>query len=235
MLGIALWGAVCNAVWAGDLAAFNAAVDAAAAHNRVAIGYLRTGNGDLAGLEIDRLRQAWSGVVERFSGERPDVFNNNPLYGTTLTAVSTRLVAADLMLNTGRLDAARQSLNGVRADLYRLRQSAGVTVLADCILESNQAAAAFMAYDKRDLDWNAADTRDGIAATSQAYGKVLERCDVIAGETLRREPEFRRLIDDARKDLARVPQAIAIRDSALLHRVVISLRAIDNLLSFRFG
>jgi hypothetical protein len=31
-------------------------VEAASAHNRVAIGYLRTGNADLASLEIDRLR-----------------------------------------------------------------------------------------------------------------------------------------------------------------------------------
>jgi hypothetical protein len=38
---------------------FNAAVEAASAHNRVAIGYLRTGNADLASLEMDRLRDSW--------------------------------------------------------------------------------------------------------------------------------------------------------------------------------
>ena len=36
---------------AGDLTEFNAAVEDAASHNRVAAGYLRTGNLDLAGVE----------------------------------------------------------------------------------------------------------------------------------------------------------------------------------------
>ncbi len=44
---------------ADDLSDFNAAVESASAHNRVAIGYLRTGNVDLASLEIERLRDAW--------------------------------------------------------------------------------------------------------------------------------------------------------------------------------
>ena len=41
---------------ADDLADFNAAIESASAHNRVAIGYLRTGNEDLASLEIDHAR-----------------------------------------------------------------------------------------------------------------------------------------------------------------------------------
>ncbi len=45
---------------AADLAEFNAAVEDVSAHNRVAIGYLRTENVDLAALEIDRMRIAGS-------------------------------------------------------------------------------------------------------------------------------------------------------------------------------
>ena len=58
-LGLALLGGGLNA-HADDLADFNSAVEAASAHNRVAIGYLRTGNADLASLEIDRLRDKWA-------------------------------------------------------------------------------------------------------------------------------------------------------------------------------
>ncbi len=71
-LTIALLGG--NSARADDLDDFNAAVEAASAHNRVAIGYLRTGNIDLASLEIDRLRDAWARFTERFSGKRPDAF-----------------------------------------------------------------------------------------------------------------------------------------------------------------
>src|ERR1700682_1660711 len=106
--------------FAGDLADFNAAVEGAAAHNRGAIGYLRTGNADLASREIDRLREAWGQLSARFSGKRPDAFDGNPHYGTIWTGVSARLVGTDMMLKSGRLEAAGQSLSAIRADLYDL-------------------------------------------------------------------------------------------------------------------
>jgi hypothetical protein len=226
-----LAGAAVQAV-ADDLGEFNAAVEAAEAHNRVAIGYLRTGNADLASLQIDRLRVAWGKVT---ATERPVVFNDNALYGTTLTDISTRLVTADLMLKSGRLDAARQSLEAVRGDLYALRKSAGIKVLADCIFDSNKAAATFMAYDTPELDWSKPGIGRAIAEKAAAYAGVLSRCDSLASEKVRKDPEFRRLIDEATSELAKVPHAVENHDISQLHRIVGSLRAIDNLLAFRFG
>jgi hypothetical protein len=220
---------------ADDLADFNTAVEAAATHNRVAIGYLRTGNVDLASLEIDRMRAAWSKLVERFSGHRPAAFDGNVLYAKTLVGISARLVGADLLLKSGRLDGARQSLDAIRGDLYALRQSAHVVVLADCIRDSNKAAAAFMAHDKPELDWSKPGIGRAIAEKAAAYASVLDRCDAVASETVRKAPEFRRLIDDAKNEIAKVPQAVKNRDASQLHRIVGSLRAIDNLLAFRFG
>src|SRR5438876_3690555 len=131
---------------ADDLAAFNAAVEAASAHNRVAIGYLRTGNTDLASLEVDRLRDAWGRLTERFSGNRPVDFADNTLYGKLFTVVSARVVGADIMLKTGRIDAARDSLNAIRGDLYELRKASGVVVLADCVRDANAIMDALMVY-----------------------------------------------------------------------------------------
>jgi hypothetical protein len=218
---------------ADDLADFNVAVEAAAVHTRTAIGYLRTGNADLASLEIDRLRKDWSQLVQRFSGHRPKAFDGNNLYGKTLVGISARLVAVDLMLNTGRLDNAREGLEAVRGDLYALRKSAGVVVLADCIYDSNKAAATFMAYDAPGLDWSK--SGQAVADSAVAYKDILTRCNGLASEALRNDPEFRRLIDEAQTELAKVKQAAKNHDSAQLHRIVGSLRAIDNLLAFRFG
>jgi hypothetical protein len=220
---------------ADNLADFNAAVEAAAAHNRVAIGYLRTGNTDLASLEIDRLRTAWSKLVERFSGHRPAAFDGNVLYGKTLVGISARLVGADLMMKSGRPDSARQSLNAIRGDLYALRKSAHVAVLADCIRDSNAAMDRLMIYNKRDLDWANPQTRIDAADRAAAYGRVLGRCDATAGATLNQQPEFRRLIDGAKEGLALISKAIETRDTNLLHRVLIQLRSFDNLLTIRFG
>ncbi len=221
--------------FAGELADFNAAVESASAHNRVAIGYLRTGNTDLASLEIDRLRAAWGQLTARFAGKRPDAFDGNPLYGNLFTAVSARLVAADLMLKSGRPEAASQSLNGIRGDLYELRKGSGIVVLADCVRDANTIMDALMIYNDRALDFAKSETRFGIANKASIYGATLERCDGIADETVRKSPEFRRLIDGAKAGLALIPKAIATRDADLLHRVLIELRSFDNLLAFRFG
>jgi hypothetical protein len=226
-LGLFVWiAAVARPAVAGDLADFNATVETAEAHNRVAIGYLRTGNTDLASLEIDKLRKAWDAFNARFAGKRPDAFDGNPLYGIMLTDISTRLVTADLMFKSGHPDVVRQALEAVRDDLYRLRKSAGIVVLADCVRESN---------NKRELDWSKAETGIGIAGKAAIYGYVLRRCDETAGARLRKDPEFRRLIDDAAQSLTLIPKAIETQNTNLLHRVLIELRALDNLLTFRFG
>jgi hypothetical protein len=220
---------------ADELADFNAAVEAAESHNRVAIEYLRTGNIDLASLEIDRLRSAWAKLNERFAGKRPAIFDGNKYYVIAMTDIATRLITSDMMINSGHPDVARQALLAIRNDLYKLRKSAGITVLADCVTDANATMDALMGYNDRDLDWSNPEIRHDIASAASAYGAVLDRCDGIAGEPVRQKPEFRRLIDGAKASLTFIPKAIATRDSSLLHRVLIELRSFDNLLSFRYG
>ncbi len=230
MLGLALWAAAGPAL-ADELSDFNAAVEAAEAHNRVAIGYLRTGNTDLASLEIDRLREAWGKVG---SVKRPAVFDTK-LYVAMLTDVSMRLVTADMLLNSGRPDNARQGLEAIRTDLYNLRKSADVVVLSDCIRDSTTAMDALMVYNDRELDWSEPETAAQVSEKSTAYEKIIDRCSATASEAVRKEPEFRRLIDGAKEALALVPQTVKAHDTGLLHRVLIQLRSFDNLLEFRFG
>jgi len=220
---------------ADDLADFNVAIESASAHNRVAIGYLRTGNVDLAELEIDRLRESWRELTTRFAGKRPDAFDGNPLYATIWTGVSARLVAADLMLKSGRPEVASQSLAAIRSDLYELRKASHVVVLADCVRDANAGMDALMVYNDRALDFAKPATRSDLAAKAQSYGATLARCDGIAVDAVRKNPEFRRLIDGAQASLKLIPKAIAARDGDLLHRVLIELRSFDNLLAFRFG
>ena len=217
---------------ADDLTDFNAAVEQAAAHNRVAIGYLRNGNVDLAALEIDRLRDAWAQVSAR---KRPEVIRDATLYTTVMTDIATRLVTADMMLNMGKPDVVRTSLLGIRDDLYNLRKSAGVVVLADCVRDSTDAMDKLMAFNNPALDWNKAGLAGDLSGKAKAYGDVLSRCDGIAAPAIRREPEFRRLVDGAKASLALVPKAIADRNTNLLQRLLRELRSFDNLLAFRFG
>jgi hypothetical protein len=227
--------ALTGAAHADDLADFNAAAEAVAAHNRVAIGYLRTGNTDLASLELDKTRAAWGDFSKRFSGRRPDMFNDNTYYVVAVTDIGTRLITADMMLNAGRPEIAGKALSAVRDDFYKLRKSAGIVVLADCIYDSNTAMDALMTYNDATLDLSKTETTTDIMGKTAAYTALLGHCDGLAGDTVRKEPEFRRLIDGAKASLALIPKAIATNDAGLLHRVLIELRSYDNLLAFRFG
>ncbi len=224
-----------GAARAEDLALFNAAMEDVASHNRVAIGYLRNGNFDLAAVELERMKESWSAFAERFGGNRPEPFRDNKLYVTMLVDVPTRIVTAMIMINFGRPDIARNSLEAIRDEMSAVRRASGVEVLADCVLDSHAAMAAFDVYREKAPDWDDAATSADIAAKADAYGAAVKRCDGMAPEAVRGTAEFRRLINGIAASLVSVPRAIAARDRDLLYRVIIELRSFDNLLAFRYG
>ena len=210
---------------ADDLDDFNGAVEAAMSHHRVAAGYLRTGNIDLAVLELEGLREAWGKVT---SLRKPAAFRDQERYTATMVDISTKLVGILLVLDLGSVEVARQSLDAIRASLSGLRRANGATVLADCVIDSNTAMDALFAHDARP-DWPA------VRGSAQAYRATLQRCDGMAPPAIRSHAEFRRLIDGALASLDQFPKAIETRDADLLHRLLIELRSFDHLLAFRYG
>ena len=214
-----------TAARADDLDDFNRAVEAAMSHHRVAAGYLRTGNIDLVRVEIDGLREAWAKVSTL---PRPAAFRDQERYTGMVLQVAAQLVGISLVLNLGRPDVARESLDNIRKMVSDLRRENGVTVLADCVLDANIGMDALFATD-RGPDW------DSAAAGAELYATTLRRCDGMAPRGIRDHAEFRRLVDGALASLAQFPKAIETRDADLLHRLMIELRSFDNLLAFRFG
>lgn len=231
----AVWLIAGPAAAAGDLPAFHAAVEKAMAHHRVVLGYLRTGNLDLAAIELDRFAEAWRAVTGRFGSSPPDVFKGRQIYLTTMVDISTRIVGASMLIDAGRPEPAREGLVGVRTALAALRKAGGVPVLADCVLDANGAMDAFYAFKEAKPEWAKPGVGADVAARAAAYAAVLTRCDGMAPAAVRTDPEFRRLVDGALASLALVPKAVETRDGDLLFRVLIELRSFDHLLAFRFG
>jgi hypothetical protein len=231
---VGLWlGA--GAAAAEGLDDFNRAVEAFSSHHRVVLAYLRTGNLDLAAVELERMNAAWQVVTERFGANRPAEIADQALYIATLTDISTRIIAAHLVMGLGRPDVAHDALNEARNVLARLRRASGVAVLADCVLDANAAMTKLIAFDAKAPDWADAAARQEVLATAAAHGEQLRRCNEMAPASVRLNPEFRRLIDGALASLDRVPEAVAASDGDLLHRLLIELQSFDRLLSFRFG
>ena len=210
---------------ADDLGDFNRAVEAAMSHHRVAAGYLRTGNIDLATLELEGLREAWGKVSAL---PRPAAFRDQQRYTSTILEIAAALVGTSLVINLGRPDVARESLDTIRKSLSRLRRESNVTVLADCVLDANTSMNALFAHDEKP-DW------ESVSAGADSYRATLQRCDGMAAAGIRGHPEFRRLIDGALASLAQIPKAVETRDRDLLHRLLIELRSFDHLLAFRYG
>jgi hypothetical protein len=223
-----------GAAKADDLTAFNAAIEKAADHNRVALGYLRTDSLDLASFELDKMKNAWGDLTGKFGGNPPAPLRDNPLYTEALVDVPTRIVTAMMMVNIGRTDIAGNSLQAIRLELSKMRRESGIEVLADCVLDYNNTMKQLLAYDDAPPDWTRTDAVAELSSRAAAVETVSKRCDTMAG-TLRERPEFRRLIDGTLASIAFVPQAIDKRDSELLQRLIGELRAYDNLLSFRYG
>jgi hypothetical protein len=191
--------------------------------HRVALGYLRTGNVDLAVLELEGMREAWAKVS---SLPRPAAYRDNPRYTETMLDVNMRVVGTFLVLDMGRADVARASLEAIRQSVSALRRASKAEVLADCVLDANGAMNALFAADGKPAE---------AAAPAEAYTAILKRCDAMAPPAIRSRAEFRRLIDGALASLAQMPKAIETRDGDLLHRLLIELRSFDNLLAFRYG
>ena len=72
---------------ADDLDDFNRAVETAMSHHRVAAGYLRTGNVDLAVLELDGMREAWAKVSTL---PRPAAFRDQERYTGLIAKLGLR-------------------------------------------------------------------------------------------------------------------------------------------------
>jgi hypothetical protein len=212
-------------VRADDLDDFNRAVEAAMSHHRVAAGYLRTGNVDLAALELEGLRAAWGKVS---SLPRPAAFRDTERYTGTMLEIAAQLIGTKLVLDMGRTDVARESLDKVRRQLSDLRRQNNVTVLADCVLDANIAMDALFAHDEKP-DW------ESVSAGAESYTGTLRRCDGMAAPGIRQHGDFRRLVDGALASLAQIPKAAETRDRDLLHRLLIELRSFDHLLAFRYG
>ena len=88
-----------------------------------------------------RGRDGVGAFAEKFSGNRPEPFRDNKLYVTMLVDVPTRIVTAMIMINFGRPDIARNSLQAIREEMSAVRRASGVEVLADCVSISKHAMA----------------------------------------------------------------------------------------------
>lgn len=200
-------------------------------HRRVAIGYLRTQNGDLGAIEIERLRDRWTTDRGKLSPVTVADANLAAALARTEGLVADSLKAVD----GGNVEHARELLEDAAKPLNEWRKANGVRMFSDCIAEITAAYEQLDGYRRDRPDLTDRSTVDKIVSYSGGAMAALDRCNREAPEELRREPEFRRLVDGMLSSLRQMSAAAHARDGARLHRLLIEQRSFERLLSFRFG
>jgi hypothetical protein len=223
---------LCGVASAGDLTPdLRTLIEHFEAGRRVAMGYLRTQNGDLGAFEIERLR-------DRLGQDRSKLAAATPADAGLVAALdrTQALVAASLKaVDDNDLELSRATLEGAGQPIVTWRKANGIRMFSDCIED------ICTTYDRLDGDRSKPpDLSDGataarVIAMAKDVVAALDRCDVEAAPELRGEPEFRRLFDGMRASLRQIPDAVGARDDALLHRLLIEQRSFEQLLRFRFG
>jgi hypothetical protein len=229
---VALQVLLCAAVQAAELPSeLRPLFDGFTANRRVALGYVRSQNGDLSAVAIERLRERLLADRGRLS---PATLADAEL-AAALTRTEGFIDDGLKLVEIGRFDRATRFLNYAAEPLALWRRSKRIRLFSDCIAEISKAWEALEPYRRTEPS-----LADGVAVSRIVFhanlvASAVGRCDREADEKLRAEPEFRRLIDGMLSSLKQVPDAVAAHDSAWLHRLLIEQRSFEQLLTFRFG
>lgn len=116
----ALPGVLMPGARADDLAGFHAVLDATKQHSRAAVAHLHAGDQQFAVMEISRLRESFSLLIERYGAERRAAHKDKTEYSTTVVDIPLRIVTAQMMIDFGRPDIAANALVAVCRSLGTL-------------------------------------------------------------------------------------------------------------------
>jgi hypothetical protein len=106
---------------ADELADFHAAVVQASAQYRAAMSILEASGREETSAAVQRFRQTWQAVIDRFAANPPAAFADDDQYAGMFMLVDTRIVGALIVIDIGSREAARDALAPIAETLSQLR------------------------------------------------------------------------------------------------------------------
>ena len=220
---------------AGDLKAFNEQVAGAYAPYRSAMFYLRTGNPDVAYLDLDAAVTAWQSIVERFGETPPDAFADDQGFSDTLAMVQMVLESGRELLDKGDQTAATETLTSVRTELAALRSRNGVRVYSDCIDEMNAAMDRLWAYRHDPPDFANPDQVNAVKRDAAIADYLYRRCYNEASSEDQNDEAFKRMFEGSLVSLPLIYNALDQGNEAMLINILRELRSFDRMIWLEFG
>jgi len=217
------------------LADFLAAKQGTYRYYRSAWFYLRTGNVDLAALELSVFVRGWDEIQSRFSEAPPGPFDNDPLWREGLAEIDA--LAADGMaaLEAGDGEAAKASLKGIPRVMADLRARNGVVTFSDAVDALAQAMESLWRYRHETADFNDQTTMTDLSEGAARLRAAFDRLRNDAPDEVAFDDQFLRLVSDSDAAVARLEDALEARDQTALVNALRELRSFERLLWLNFG
>ncbi len=201
------------------------------AHRRTAAAYLRTNNADLGAIEVERLQQRWA--IDRAKLLPATLADTKLVEALNRTEIFVSDGAKAIEVN--QIPRAGRLLTFAAEPLANWRASKRIRLFSDCIGEISSTWRLLERHRQSPPQFSGGVDAARIESYARMTIGVVERCDSEASQDLRKDPEFRRLIDGMRDSLRQVTDALAAHDADWLQRLILEQRSLEQLLSFRFG
>ncbi|MBC8338319.1 MAG: hypothetical protein ISR51_06000 [Rhodospirillales bacterium] len=214
---------------------FNKAVATAYGFYREAVFLLRAGNAQVASLELEEMADQWKDIAERFGTKPPDTFSDDVSFKKTLDDIGKRISKGLKAAIKGDAKAARKALAPIRNTLADLRRRNGVFVYSDYVDKANAAFRKLYKFRHNPPDFEVVEEVDQLRQILAITVYWYEQCADNAPEEVRKNPEFKRLMEDSLHSLSRIWVAIANKASPNLISLLRGLSSSDRMLFLRFG
>lgn len=220
---------------AGELPQFHADVAEAYAHYRVASSYVRTGNLDLAAIELDEMVTRWVQVQDAHSSSPPDAFSTDPHFAADLAEIQHRANAGLVALDAGDRDAAVTELTPIREILGALRQRNGLYVFSDCINDLDRAMDRLWRWRHDAPETGQTEEWAEVLHDGAVFNYFAQKCDAEAPATYRAMPTFQRLFELALSAWEAFRRGAIAQDQLTIINELRELRSATRLIFFHFG
>jgi hypothetical protein len=202
---------------------------------REAFFLLRTGNPLVASIELEKMSFKWKNIIKKYGPTPPDIYSKDQQWEFTLEKINEKISDGLELTINGETKKAISVLRPVRKLLSSLRKRNGVYIYSDTIDQANAAFKRLKKFRYNPPNFNVVEEVDQLRQSLATTVFWYKQCVKNAPDSLRENPEFKRLMEESLYSLSRVWVAIANKKETNLISILRGLSSSDQMLFLRFG
>lgn len=197
--------------------------------------YLRTGNLDLAALELGTFSQGWEEIRSRFAAVPPGPFADDPQWREDLADIASLAAAGMAALEAADPDAAKASLAAIPRIMADMRARNGVVTFSDAVEGLTRAMDSLWRYRHEMANFDDPKIRTELSKGIERLRAAFDRLRDDAPDEIAFDDRFLNLVSGSDAAVNRLEQAVAAQDQTTLVNALRELRSFERLLWLNFG